>query len=412
MAAKALRWPSRLLVQRRGLASRRFPPHSTSALAARREALDFEVERLRAVSPSPEAVRVAVVGGGRMGEIRCAHVARSASARLAAFVDVDPGVAAAIACRHVGCEAYVSLEDALAAQSVEAVWICAPTPYHLELIEVAARAGAHVAVEKPVASTAAEIRSAYATCREHGVHLACAFQRRSDSAYAAVARAVEAGDIGSLRSVRTTFRDHPAPPPEFLACGGSNPFHDLATHDIDYILSLIKRVVPPCVDHHPDEVWAVGTGSTPELRSAGVFDAATLVLKWQRGDLLNLCATLDVARGSAYGYDQRLEVFGTSGAALAVDNEPAAPFATYDQRGVHRPPHVHSFPQRFDKAFAAELDHFLDCVRGDERPRVTADDAELATIVAEAALQSATRAAVVKLAKPAAADRTLDLFFA
>lgn len=377
---------------------------SCELTAQRREALGIEVERLKVAAADTSVenqgkTRIVVVGGGRMGEIRCQNVVKSDSAQLAAFVDTDPLSAARLASRF-GCEAYVSLDDALTATKVDAVWVCAPTPYHSALIEKAAKVKAHVAVEKPVAMTASDIRSAYETCQAHGVHLDCAFQRRTDTAYAAVAQAVKDGKIGSLRSIRATFRDHPAPPVAFLAAGGGDPFHDLATHDIDYILSLVKDTLPPSSNpysHHPDQVWAFGTSSNDLLRSSGVMDAATVVLTWKRGDVIELCATLDISRGSSYGYDQRIEMFGTSGASVSVQNAPASPVLTCDDVGVHSTKHVHSFPQRFEDAFENDLDHFIQCIAGKSSPKVSAHDAELATIVAEAALQSANNNTVVNL---------------
>lgn len=197
-------------------------------MEARREALGVEVERLRALASSQaqlfnrseRLLNIAVVGGGRMGEIRCQKVARNQATQLVAFVDVDPITAAAFASEHASCEAYVALEDAIRSQHIDAVWICAPTPSHSELIDMAAQAGLHVAVEKPVAMTAAEIKTAYDACSAHGVHLLCAFQRRSDAAYEAVARAVQDGKVGSLRSIRAVFRDHPAPHAAFFESGG------------------------------------------------------------------------------------------------------------------------------------------------------------------------------------------------
>jgi len=404
----------------------------------RRGAYAERVAGVRICSDLERPIRFAVVGGGRMGEIRCEHVARNAGARLAAFVDVRPASAARLASRHPGCEAFVKLEDALEALHVDAVWICSPTPSHSSLVAAAAERGAHVAVEKPVAMTVPEIRAAYAVCHEHGVHLSCAFQRRSDAAYSAVSDAVANGDVGDPRSIRAVFRDHPAPPPAFLADAGGDPFHDLATHDLDFILDLVKRRVATRDDdddgggaheqrprqrqpldddvlthhqwfrdegyrravavdkYHPDEVYAFGTSSTADLRDKGVFDAATVVLKWKK-PALDIGATLDIARGSTYGYDQRLEVFGTTGAAVSVENAPDANFKSANHRGVNVGKLVHSFPQRFDHAFATELDHFLDCVRGHGAPKVTSNDAVLATTVAEAAKISAERELPVKL---------------
>lgn len=342
-----------------------------------------------------EPVRVAVVGGGRMGEIRSAHIARSAAAQLAAFVDMDPVCAANYASRHANCRAYVDLEDMFASQAVDGVWICAPTPTHASLIDTAARNGAHVAVEKPVAMSAGDIRSSYATCRAHGVQLMCAFQRRSDASYAALAEKVAGGAVGEPRSIRAVFRDHPAPPPAFLRDAGSDVFHDLATHDLDFILTLVKQqIAGDRFDHAPDEVWACGTSSTDDLH--GVFDAATVVLKWKDAQL---CATLDIARNSAYGYDQRLEVFGTNGAYLAVKNVHSTHLDYVDAHGTHQSKLVDSFPQRFDDAYAAELDHFLSCATGHSVPAVTNHDAELATLVAEAARLAARHHTTVKLVK-------------
>ncbi|KAJ8609240.1 hypothetical protein CTAYLR_008053 [Chrysophaeum taylorii] len=347
-----------------------------------------------------QPVAIAVVGGGRMGEIRCQHIARSGGARLEAFVDVDPSAAASLASRHAGCEAYVALDDVFATKKIDAVWICAPTPAHADLIATSARASAHVAVEKPVAMSAVDIRNAYDVCEQHNVHLTCAFQRRCDASYAAVAEAVADGRVGAPRSIRSVFRDHPAPPTSFLRDAGGDPFHDIATHDIDYILSMVKQQLNgSSLDHHPDEVWACGTSSTRELRENGVYDAATVVLKWKRGDALELCATLDIARGSAYGYDQRVEVYGTLGNSVCVTNQPGSNVALNDNTGTHRGPLVHSFPQRFDQAFAQELEFFLECVRGNATPKVTSHDAQLATIVAEAALQSARHDTVVKFTR-------------
>lgn len=265
--------------------------------------------------------------------------------------------------------------------------------------------------------TVDDIQKAYDICDANGVHLTCAFQRRSDAAYGAVSDAVARGEVGDPRSIRAVFRDHPGPPAAFLANAGGDPFHDLATHDIDFILDLVKRRVATAgagldtrdsdwfldegyrrslsVEHyHPDEVWAFGTSSTAELREKNVFDAATVVLKWRD---LHLCATLDIARGSSYGYDQRLEVFGTTGAAVSVENAPDANFQRATHSGVNTGKLVHSFPQRFDHAFARELDHFLDCTRGHGAPKVTSHDAVLATLVAEAAKRSAHSEQPIKL---------------
>uniref|UniRef100_A0A7S3NQ07 Gfo/Idh/MocA-like oxidoreductase N-terminal domain-containing protein n=1 Tax=Aureoumbra lagunensis TaxID=44058 RepID=A0A7S3NQ07_9STRA len=400
---------------------RKFREQEIVQRASRREAYVQNMKHKaleKKVSPDCRPANVIVVGGGRMGEIRCEHVARSAKARLVGFVDRDASTSARLASKHAGCEAFVRLEDAIDAmfEPIDVVWVCAPSPVHLSIITSAAEYGAHVAVEKPVAMTMDDIEDAYEVCDANGVYLSCAFQRRSDSAYIAVSDAVAHGDIGEPLSIRAVFRDHPGPPAAFLKDAGGDIFHDIATHDIDYILDLVKRRLAInahlsnyndswfinegyrdvlTIEHMPNEVWAFGMSSTQELRQAQVFDAATVVLKWTQA---NLCATLDLSRSSAYGYDQRLEVFGSNGAAISVDNAKHATYTRADSSGFNAGKLVHSFPQRFDTAFAHELDSFIDCARGLASPKVTKHDALLATIVAEAAKRSASFHSTVSLA--------------
>ena len=114
-----------------------------------------------------------------------------------------------------GCAAFASLDEAVDAwtrggERIQGVWVCAPTAAHAALIERAARAGAHVACEKPVGLSAAEIARAYDVCRDCDVGLHCLFQRRSDASYKALLDRLPAE--GAPRTIRCVFRDHPTPP--------------------------------------------------------------------------------------------------------------------------------------------------------------------------------------------------------
>ncbi|KAJ1454220.1 hypothetical protein M885DRAFT_484756 [Pelagophyceae sp. CCMP2097] len=371
-------------------------PRSTLPAAAPLvpDSLEDRRRQLRETLAAPAAVpaKIIVVGGGRMGDIRCSHIARSATAQLTAFVDSTPQSAAKFA-RHYGCDAFVSLDDALEKHpDAQGIWVCVPSPHHPEVILKAAARGMHVAVEKPVAMSVSEINACYSACADAGVSLLCAFQRRSDAGYSAMAAAVKAGDVGAPRSIRTVFRDHPTPTKAFLLQGGGDPFHDLATHDIDFILDLLEGEIP-------DEVYAIGSSSDAELGAAGIHDAATIVLRW--GD--SLVATMEVARASNYGYDQRCEVYGSNGGSLQVDNVLSTPLSSRGSAGVNQGAYSYSFPQRFEAAFGVEVQQFVDCIQGRGAPRVLQRDAALATYLAEAALQSALTQRPIILDKAAVA---------
>jgi len=231
-----------------------------------------------------------------------------------------------------------------------------------------------------------------------------------------------------------------------LLGGGGDVYHDLATHDIDFALALARDAFGggDAVAHAPDEVYAVGSSSTPALAAAAVHDAATVVVTWrQRGGLV---ATFDLSRSSAYGgraetrpgvatvfsasrrqrrriaatprarsgarrygYDQRCEVFGDSGAALSVENPSAMPLRCADAAGVGTGPRVHSFPERFRGAFERDVAGFVESCRGGGEPLVSRADAVLATLVAEAARRSSELRRPVRLVNAKSSSDPADL---
>ncbi|KDO33219.1 hypothetical protein SPRG_02029 [Saprolegnia parasitica CBS 223.65] len=319
-------------------------------------------------------VHIAVVGAGRMGQIRLQGLMANPRMKVAYVVDANLAQAETLA-ERCHATAVATLPEALADPAVAAVWISTPTFTHLDLIELAAIAGKAIAVEKPVAGSLEEIDKAYKVCETHGVPLFCSFQRRFDPNYVALYEAVQANAIGPVQSIQTVFRDHPCPPVAFLK-GGGDPFHDLAVHDIDFVCSLQRE--------YPTRVVAHGTSLSPELQVIHVMDKASVWLEFPSGAI----CTMDLSRHAAYGYDQRIEVFGADG-MLEVQNIHKTSLRASTSAGVHSDVYQHSFPQRFRDAYLAEVDHFAEIVLDKAIPRVSWTEARNATIIAEACRISA-----------------------
>eukprot|EP00397_Hematodinium_sp_SG-2012_P033367 GEMP01035641.1.p1 GENE.GEMP01035641.1~~GEMP01035641.1.p1 ORF type:complete len:411 (+),score=54.88 GEMP01035641.1:80-1234(+) len=355
--------------------------------------------------------RIAVVGTGRMGEIRIKDILDNPeTVKLAGIVTSRPENAAKLITKLDRPEAsqknrlisldslpskkfaksasddmiFSTLESLLLEKgdSLDALWICAPSDLHKDFIFQCARAKKHVAVEKPVCISKEDILACYEECAKNGVVLHCSFQRRFDPIYQKLADTVRSGFCGDrLCSIRTVFRDHPCPPIEFLKKGG-DPFHDLAVHDIDFIRSLVPS-------EEPTEVWASGASTCDELKNNGILDSAVISMRYPSG----LTVSIEISRHSDYGYDQRCEVFGVNGRMVTVDNptktvtvkKPNEAGSMTEQKLCH------SFQDRFHDAFQIELNHFAKCVNAElhANPLVSAKDAHMATLIAEAARQSA-----------------------
>ena len=214
--------------------------------------------------------------------------------------------------------------------------------------------------------------------------LCCGFQRRFDPSYLALAEAIRKGEIGTPLTSSIFFGDHPVPSRQFLLQGGGNIISDCSAHDIDYIRWVLGDEV--------ETVYAVGTSSDDELREAGVIDNATVVMKFLKGAVV----TLTLSRGANYGYDQRIELFGTHGMA-SVKNIAESSIELSNPSGIHRSKWQHSFPQRFEVAFWKELDEFADTLLTGKPWSVTEEDCVAVQAVCDAALESCESGRAVNL---------------
>lgn len=147
-------------------------------------------------------IQVGLGGFGRSW----AHIAQqSTAATLAAVVDTAPQ-ARAWAADTLGVPTFASLADALAAQPADAVLVATPPDSHHAVATTALRAGRHVLVEKPLASTLAEAEAMVATANAAGRVLMVSQNYRFRPAARAVQAVVAGGDLGDLVAVRIHFR--------------------------------------------------------------------------------------------------------------------------------------------------------------------------------------------------------------
>ena len=164
---------------------------------------------------------------------------------------------------------------------VEAVFICTSTPAHAELSIAAAKAGKHIFCEKPVHTDLNEIRKILAEVEKAGVKFQVGFVRRFDHNHRAVYEAVRAGKVGKVNLVKICSRD-PEPPA------------------IDYVKASGGVLVDPAIGE------------------AGNVDTAVVSLKFANGAM----GVIDNSRKAVYGYDQRVEVFGSEGAVMDENDTP------------------------------------------------------------------------------------------
>ena len=323
-----------------------------------------------------EILKLGLIGAGRIGQLHAKNVVtRFDGVQLAAVVDVHEPSARELAERlnveRFGPSPDLVFED----PDIQAVLICSSTDTHAPLIEAAARAGKHIFCEKPIALDLDRIDAALEVVEIEGVKLQIGFNRRFDPSFAEVHKSVRDGQVGEPQLLRITSRD-PAPPPVEYAASSGGIFLDMTIHDFDMARFLLGSEI--------EEVFAWGEVHVqPELRELGDVDTAIITLRFANGAL----GTIENSRKAVYGYDQRVEVFG-SGGAVGADNETADRSWRYDGGGLREPRPLYFFTERYADAYVEELRSFLSAIRNDEEPEVGGKDGRIPVVVALAAKKS------------------------
>lgn len=332
-------------------------------------------------------IRVGLFGAGRIGAVHADNLSRSRSARLTWVMDPDARAAEALAARH-GAQAAVEARSILGDPAVDAVIVASPTSTHVELIVAAARAGKAIFCEKPIDLELARVDHAIAEVERAGVPFFVAFNRRFDPSFARLKEELATGSIGKIEQLIITSRD-PAPPPARYIASSGGLFRDMMIHDFDMARWLLGE--------EPVEVYAMGSVLVdPQIGEQGDVDTAQVVMRTQSGALCHISNS----RRAAYGYDQRVEVFGEGGMLIA-ENRRESTVVRYLAGGVvaDKPPHF--FLERYAEAYRAELEHFLAAVSDPDQPLLVGPhDGRQALVLAEAALESTRTKKPVQLRAP------------
>jgi myo-inositol 2-dehydrogenase / D-chiro-inositol 1-dehydrogenase len=329
-------------------------------------------------------LHVAVLGAGRIGRVHAEHLAqRIPSARLVAVADIDRAAAEACASRF-GATAHDDPRRVLEDPSVHAVVICTATDTHAALVEQCAASGKHVFCEKPIDHDLARIDRALAAVAKANVKLQVGFNRRFDPSFKRVRDAVQAGEIGDVHLVRITSRD-PGPPPIAYVKVSGGLFLDMAIHDFDMARYLTGS--------EAKTVYATGAVRIdPAIGDAGDIDTAVTVVTFDNGAIV----TIDNSRRAAYGYDQRIEVFGAKGAMWAENVTPHRAVRA-DENGIHASVPMSFFMDRYTDSFVAEMTAFVEAVLLDHKPPVSGDDGRAPVLIALAAKRSLAERRVITL---------------
>ena len=332
-------------------------------------------------------LNIGIIGAGRIGKVHAQSITYNVpTAKVLGITDVFKDGLQELADKYGIEKVYNDYKEMLADEEIDAVLVCSSTDTHADISIEAAKAGKHVFCEKPVDLTPAKVQAVIDAVAEAGVKLQVGFNRRFDHNFAHVRNLINEGKVGDLELIKITSRD-PAPPPAEYAAVSGGMFLDMTIHDFDMARFLAGSDVT--------EVYANATCLVdPAIGEAGDVDTAIINLKFENGAL----GVIDNSRRAAYGYDQRIEVFGSLGAAMAANDTPTN-VTIMNDAGVTTDKPLYFFLERYMQSFRDEMVQFVDAVLNDKATPTTGTDGLNSILVALAAKKSVQEGRPVKISE-------------
>ncbi|HSA71503.1 MAG TPA: inositol 2-dehydrogenase [Burkholderiales bacterium] len=327
-------------------------------------------------------LEIAQFGAGRIGQIHAANIAAMKDVRLRYIVDLNADAARKLAARYRA--RVVAERDALADREVGAVLIASSTDTHARLAIAAARAGKAIFCEKPIDLSLSKVDSCLQEVEKAGVPMFVGFNRRFDPSFSALKARLDAGEIGAVEQVVISSRDPGPPPLSYIKVSGGM-FRDMTIHDFDMARWLLGE--------EPVEVFAMGECLVDrKIGAAGDIDSAMVLLRTGSDRMCHI----NNSRRAAYGYDQRIEVFGARG-MLRAENLGETTVERFGPRGTVADRLLDFFLERYADAYRAEMAAFVRALTQSTPMPVGAKDGRQALVLAEAALQSHKKKQAIRI---------------
>ncbi|BFH63396.1 inositol 2-dehydrogenase [Paenibacillus azoreducens] len=324
---------------------------------------------------------ISLIGFGRIGRVHLKHLLENKRYSIKHVCDIRP--AEDFEQQYPNIKYVQDYRKVLCDEEVDAVLICMPASLQPEMIKEAAQANKHILCEKPIGSDLDKIMEAYAEVKKRNIIFQLGFNRRFDEDFLSIKRQID--KIGVPHVLKITSRDPEAPGLDYVKNSGGL-FMDMAIHDFDMARNMFGEI---------EEVYVNGARLiNPDYAEYGDIDTAITTLKFANGAI----GVIDNSRQAAYGYDQRLEVFGSEG-MLQNANHCDHNTVFTSNNGVQSEKPQYFFLQRYMKSYETEANFFADSIQHGAEVVCTIVDAIMAVKVAKAAQQSLVSGKPVKVEK-------------
>lgn len=332
-------------------------------------------------------LKVGIIGTGRIGKVHTMSITNQLpQVEIKAVTDIFLDSAKEWAAQMGIGTVYNDYKELIADPEIDAVLVCSSTDTHADIAIAAANAGKHVFCEKPVDLSIEKVEAVIEAARKAGVKLQIGFNRRFDHNFRKVKELIGNGTIGDLQILKITSRDPSPPPIEYVKVSGGI-FMDMTIHDFDMARFLTGS--------EAEEIYvAAACMVDPAIGEAGDVDTALITIRFKNGAI----CVIDNSRKAVYGYDQRVEAFGSKGKVEITNDHPStAVWST--ETGVYSEKPLYFFLERYMDSFAVEMKQFVNALIDNTDTPVTGFDGLQPIKLGLAARKSVAEGRPVKLSE-------------
>lgn len=324
-----------------------------------------------------ETIKAGVIGLGRAGQMHLQNLMTIPEINIVQVADVFIDKFSD-KIRELGFTNQTSnYQDILNNPEINTVFIFTSTDTHEKIVTDAANAGKNIFCEKPLSMNLTEESSVNVlrAVKKNNVKLQIGFNRRMDPQFRNIYNQIRDGNIGNPQIIKITSRDPYVLPHNLIQRIGGLLF-DFTMHDFDIARYMMNSNIT--------EVYAKGgTLIDPTLKNINDIDTLALVLQFNNGAY----GVIDNSRKAVYGYDQRIEVFGSKG-MLKAENVSNSSVELYTKDNEIKQNPLPIFSQRYRQAYILEMKSFVKSLLQDKPLIATGDDVIMAQRAAVAAQKS------------------------
>ena len=330
-------------------------------------------------------IKIALMGAGRIGKMHANLILANSNCSLEFVYDVNTKFAEEIS-KQTGAKVAKSPEDAINNENTDAVFIASATPTHVSFITMAVNAKKPVFCEKPIDLDINKVDECREFIKDKNIPIQIGFNRRFDKSHSKVKIASNDNEIGKLEMLVISSRDPEPPGIDYLKAAGGF-FRDTTIHDFDLSRFILG-------DDPIEKISAFGEQLISEdAKKVGDHDTAMFIMRSKSGVLIHI----NNSRRAVYGYDQRVEAFGSKGMIISNNQTQSSVEKYTKDHTFAKDPVQFFFIERYEQAYKSQLEEFLSMITNKSQPKVTFEDGRRALIIANAAYESFNSGKVVDI---------------